>query len=399
MHKAEYTDRIEIVEGKVARVTRADFKKYSEDVYLETENKGECYCRYVGFSCYCGYGVYFPGERLGYYYGNQVAEEEDFAECEELPLHAENLTTEEDKKVVTDKYPEFKYVLKKWDPRTNYNLMRALKVWKEHKEVELLLACKLEQLAFSKAFYRLTDKKKKQIINYVKDKYEDLSYQFLNYKTLLHIANKNIPSEYVRSYVCILNNFKEIDKETIKYLLKKHNKPSEIILYHDYLNMLKGSIHNAEDEYWKFPKDLRASHNRLIEEISKAEKLKNLETDKAYKKVVKKFLKFNSENYKGYSIYIPKDIEDISFQATALNQCLITCNYPKRVIDKKCCLVFIRQNDVPIATAEITPEREIKQFYANEKDRYNCKPSDEVRAVFMDWFNKSAIYKTKKKTA
>lgn len=51
----------------------------------------------------------------------------------------------------------------------------------------------------------------------------------------------------------------------------------------------------------------------------------------------------------------------------------------------ECVLVFVQKNGEPIATAELKKGNKIGQFYANELDRDNCLPTDEVRAVMNKW--------------
>ena len=57
---------------------------------------------------------------------------------------------------------------------------------------------------------------------------------------------------------------------------------------------------------------------------------------------------------------------------------------------KKYLIAFIRQEGKPIATAQLYAGEKIGtwrigQFYANELDRSNCRPSDEVQAAFNKW--------------
>lgn len=87
----------------------------------------------------------------------------------------------------------------------------------------------------------------------------------------------------------------------------------------------------------------------------------------------------------GYSVYVPDSVNEIAEQASKLHQCLVQCDYIQQVIDGHCLLVFIRKNGEPVATAEILSGDRIGQFYADELDRNNCLPTEEVRKVFNRW--------------
>ena len=134
--------------------------------------------------------------------------------------------------------------------------------------------------------------------------------------------------------------------------------------------------------------DLQKKHDELREEVQQLKAMKRIEELKLkqekYSKVVKKLLKLKLES-DGYSVYIPETIEEINAHATALHQCLITADYVSKVIRKECLLVFVRKGDTPIATAQVNKDDSIGQFYADELDRSNCLPTDEVRAVMNKW--------------
>ena len=74
-------------------------------------------------------------------------------------------------------------------------------------------------------------------------------------------------------------------------------------------------------------------------------------------------------------------------QAEALHQCIVSCGYMGRVADGKCVIVFVRKGGVPVATAEILKGNRIGQFYADEHDRDDCLPSEEVRTALEKWLN------------
>jgi hypothetical protein len=133
---------------------------------------------------------------------------------------------------------------------------------------------------------------------------------------------------------------------------------------------------------------LQKKHDELREEVAKINELKRLEKlrekQEKYGKAVKKLigLKFDIN---GYSVFVPENVEEISRQADALHQCLITADYVSKVINKECILVLVQKDGVPIATCQLLKGNKIGQFYADELDRSNCLPSDEVREVMNKW--------------
>ena len=75
-----------------------------------------------------------------------------------------------------------------------------------------------------------------------------------------------------------------------------------------------------------------------------------------------------------------------------MHQCLITCDYHIKYANSEKILVFIKRNNKPYATAEITKDKQVKQFYLNEKNRDKCHPNDTLREklnMFLGTFPKT----------
>lgn len=103
-------------------------------------------------------------------------------------------------------------------------------------------------------------------------------------------------------------------------------------------------------------------------------------------------------NYDGYSIFVPQDVLTIEKQAKDLHQCLVYAGYIDKVINKKCLLVFVQKDGKSIATAELYPDNKLGQFYADELDRKNCRPTQEVKKAFNKWLeNKIKLEAEQKK--
>ena len=253
-----------------------------------------------------------------------------------------------------------------------------------------MLAAGFENVALNKSFWRYSEKKRKEIVEFLKaaDK-RILKYSLAD---VLIMLNNHISFDEFNTY----NSFyykSKLSYPAFKYLQKKKMLDyNGVSLYCDYKSLLKQTNHKGE--YWLFPKDLEKKHDELREEVARikaleeAEKLKTKQKD--YLKAIKKWLG-SEQTIDGFTIYVPDDVLDIKFQAEYLHQCLISCDYISKVINQRCVLVFIRKGNKPIATAELLNGNKIGQFYANELDRSNCLPSPKVKAVMNKWLENKRV--------
>lgn len=386
MFVCDYEDRITIVYDKLCRVITATAKRKGYqyktlDVYREFET-GECECRNLYFSMYGGYRVSFPGDVDCY---RNITELQFYDNCNKIKCFPCRPLEESEKDLIISHYPDFKYVLQKWNARTE-NVFIALSFWKEHKEIELMLAAGLENIALNKAFWKYTEKKRKEIVSFLVK--SDERFKKLYLKDLLTVIKNKITYEDFMEYKNWFCSNKT-SYDGFRYLQKKGIADySGAVLYQDYKSLLRQTKHDKKSNYWLYPKDLQKKHDELREEVARINALKDKEKLKLkqedYIKAVKKWLD-TSKEIDGYSIFVPEDVTEFQFQAEYLHQCLISCDYVSKVIRKECVLVFIRKNDLPIATVQLLKDKKIGQFYADEHDRQNCLPSDEVRAVFNKW--------------
>lgn len=406
MYVCTYTDRVEIKYGKLVRIVNAmpiskSYKGKSLDVYREFED-GKCQCRNLYLSMFC-YRVGIPNE-LNSLYANGTCsfmqKLEKWCNLERLEgfISHSNRPSENDIHTICSKYPEFIYIAKVYKGSI-YGLMDILDIWKKHKEVEYLYKGGWLLLVHNRNFWNMSEQKRKEVVKYLrsnpssKKMYLRDIYILLKYK----ITEKEL-AHYTETTDC------KIKYDVFKYLEKCGlDDYNGMVLYKDYWRLLLQTNHNKKDSYWRFPKNLAKKHNELLKEVEQYNLLKESEKlrpkQERYYKAVKKLLKFKKE-IDGYCVYIPETVADISYQARALNQCLIQCDYISKVINKECVLVFIRKNDVPIATAQLLKGDKIGQFYADELDRNNCLPTDEVRAVMNKWIEwKKNSVETKRRAA
>lgn len=390
MDICDFEDRLEMIGGELVRIVNAESRKNpskSLDVYREHEN-GETECRNLYYSMY-GYRVGFPGDVNSLYgrsgIGAFVEGLEEYGECHKICSFLSRKINDVERRAICMKYPEFKYVLNKWSGSIASTL-DALRIWKDHREIELVLAAGFEKVALNKAFWRLTEKKRRELACFMRKNPRCKGWSLVD----IQAVNKhgyNVVS-YSR-YRGFRNRYRKISYELYRYLMRIGMADlSGIQLYRDYHNLLVQTRHDSEDAYWKFPKDLQGKHDELRDEVARIQALRDAEKlrekQSAYVKAVRKMLRYDME-ISGYRVFVPDSVSEIKRQADALHQCLIAADYVSQVIKKKCVLVFIQKDGEPVATCQLLKNDKIGQFYADELDRNNCLPSDEVRAVMNKW--------------
>ena len=384
---------------KLERVVKYSYKNKHLN-FFKTDEDGISYCRNLYYSPLAHYTLCFPGEYNNWYYDIEAVE--DYAPFKynfDFPSNLE--LSQKEEKIILSSYPSFSYLLTKLKNKNLYTksyIFEVLTIWKKFPKIELLLAEGFFKVAFSKQFYKLSLNTQKSIIKLLLK--QKKNYSIKECLLVLKAQKKfNLKDSEIDSFIsfCQCKRFKNcFDFETFRYL-NKNNLCSYcgFSLYEDYLYMLKITNRNENDPYWKFPKNLKEKHDLLSDEIEREKELEDKEKNRIkqekYFSVISPLLKYNNFNFEGYEIYIPKKIKDVQFQADNLHQCLISCDYVSRVINKGCVLVFIRKKGKPIATVEVKKNNVIGQFYLDEKDRNNCMPSDELRTIFSSWLKNKNI--------
>lgn len=411
---ARYTDRLEVEWGKPVRIVTAHpiNKKYEMeefDFYKELHD-GNAYCRNLYSSCMNGWRIAFPGHPLGGYYGSGLAQLEEWNSLtKKINCFSSHKLTEGESNCLIWHYPDFRYVLKKWSGSLQ-EAMEVLSIWLEHPEIELLLSAGYTNIAFSHAFWRLTEKKRKDICRWLR------AHDFKNY-TISEVQQRikwHLEDEEWKAFEDWNNSHFgiKVGYELYKYLKKQEEKLSEADKYQfgkwiketysDYKKSFESpyNFHDFKDDYWKYPKDLFAFHTRVNEEINTAIQVERNERAieaakkeksciRRLKRVADKYAPYNAE-LDGYSIFFSGNMKDWNYQAKELHQCIVASGYYRRMANKECLIAFIRQEGIPVATAQLYAGEKIGtwrigQFYANELDRTNCRPSEEVQAVFNKW--------------
>ena len=408
-HHCEYVDRIEIEydyetdRSFLVRYVNAKYKNNSLDVMMEYEpgiTPNRFFYRNIEFFNMGGYLVTFPGEqeRMRYCDGKRTVKLEDWEESiHEYNLWCSNKVTQYSINRVLEVYPDFKYVAKKIPNEISTKLLlEILYCWKEHPECEGLIAIGLYKIALNKSLYKLTLPKRKQVINFIlknKDNPKiNMFWDGFKLKDIQTIHKYNMTldeyydyKEHSISYYVKSKNWYggwcRCDVPTWRYLRKKfgtgENKkvPSDIVSYYfDYIDMATRVGHNMEDPYWRFPSDMYKQHDKVQEELKNvAQSAEGLVSD-YFKAVMQPLAKKFDKEIDGYKIFIPTEYEQIQKQCDALFQCLIRNNFIYSVIQQNEILVFIWKNGKPHATAQVFYDKEVGQFYADERGHSTICP-------------------------
>ena len=407
----KWTDRLEIQNGHVVRVLTAEWYEERLDVYRENDD-GLSQKRNLYRCMYFGWSVAFPG--LPMFAHSRKSDPPAYLEnWESLPKYmcfGGGLLTDREREMVCEVYPDFKYLLKKFNVERRYELMEILVMWKKHPELELILSAGYVKVGMSEAFWKLSEKKKKEVCRFMR-----LYPQFKAFKIreILKCLKFNNPELYAEYTLYVLQNkhrymYEEISFDDFLYLKKLKGIAKDcfdteierkISIFCDVLQILERSHHNITDEYWRHPKDLIAIHDRLVAEreaVKKAEKMKELKQLASKLRGIKNKFSEYATSVNGYSIFVSVDYDEWKKQADALHQCIVASGYYEGMANGRYTIVFIQKDGLPQATAQVMPDGKINQFYANEIDRENCLPSLEIKEAFNKWLETVPKSKFKK---
>ena len=423
-HKCDYFLRFEIEnENELVLINQACYKqdyeiqdyKYKLDIYKYNLTTKKAYVRYgnVHYVNLGGWLVDFPNEkcktRYGYYYGYNsqipLCDYEETSRINGLEYGRLEMSYDRVKELFLKSKPELKYLLNKIDfynPRmTIWKLLDLIDIWYLHpSEVETLAYLGFYNIATNKSLYRLGKAKKKEIINALKYFNDDRG--MLSLITVQNFIKSGMKYEEWYTYMC-WNNWRTQgryidDIETFRYCQRKN---IDKYRYHDMLTMAKNQGHDIEDEYWKYPNDPNAMHDRLLEtkqELERIEREKEQEREKQYwmqlKKIaVKNKLDSGVDLGNGYTLFMPYEYEQYKRSADELHQCILASKYYSKVAQGKSLLIMIWHDGKPSSTCEIDFDKKILQHYGNELNREDCKPTEYEQEAIKQFL---ATFKPKK---
>lgn len=420
----DWQDRLVIGDdGMIWRILRAFYykKNYACEIDVYKENElGEAACQNLYTSCWGGYAVAFPGfpmnqNKNSYWYNDEIVEGEmGFEECKLCNVGTSSYTFDKDLELVYSKYPDFRYVVEKYPKarKSNAELMKILRMWIKHPQLELVLACGYYDIGMNGNFWRMNKENQKKVCLFMRKNPKYCGAKLNDLRKGLKIGEPQLYLEFCndvdwwrRNKSRSVYSFDDgvlITFADYKYLvieLQKTVAPTfaDLISYYwDFLKMLKKTNH-LNDEYWRHPKDLEKMHNKAMREIEAIELAKKIAEQKAkqkefeektkqIQKICKRF-SYKTSKIDGYDIFVTSNFADWETQAETLNQCILTAGYYERMANKECVIVFIQKDGIPQATAEIKKDGTLGQFYADERDREDCLPNAEIKNAFNKWFN------------
>lgn len=422
MHRIEkFEEEVFLEDARVTRLVYGIWKGNKVAIYKEDDDENyfikNCDCVFMN-----GWMMSVPGETYRQYGQTYTVRDEEWYRIRE-PLE---WSAYENRKALIAKagelavelYPSFKYVLKKWKAKTTCQLIEALTIWKEHPDIEFLLALGFENIAFSPAFYRLSDAKKKVYCKWMR---ENPTRNQVTYKTLQTIICHKLSWNEWKDYQEFINqaNYSKsisISYPIYKYLATQISKlpnnwsPNEIVReWGDYKTMAIRAGHNLKEDYWKWPSNLVKAHDKCMEEVARIEEAERIAKQKAeaeenrknaarLKAIARKF-KNIPEKIDGFSIFISTDYEEWKRQADVLHQCICSGGYYQKVLHGECTIIFIQKDGIPQATAQIMANGKLNQFYADEHSGTpgGSLPSPEIKAAFNKWLDMVPKSKFKKR--
>jgi len=287
----------------------------------------------------------------------------------------------DDKCTILEKYPDFKWVLAKVNWSIS-NIFKALPLWKKNPRLmETLVSMDCGLLALNGSMY--TAKDPWSIVKWVSRNMDCKSMDLRDIRLIM----KGYDRDTVESYRGTTSKWNYINIDEWIYLFNSHLGPS---YYNDYRRMCQKAGHDFKDPYWRYPKDLKKAHDKVMRECKRIDDLKRkAEAEKKlndYTETVRKFLGKTLDTG-SIRVFIPKDIDTIDTHARKLHQCLMSADYVSKVVKGQCVLVFIEKAGKPYATCELKPKGKryaIGQFYGNERLKdYHAK--DDARNALNEW--------------
>jgi hypothetical protein len=405
MVRAQYHNHIRIEDGHVVRYVCAVWPATRKreggelDVY-RIDDEGREEVRNLCYIPICGYMV-DPPEKGYKPYPWSVTYTSCKAFKEDNVGHFDWSAKEGLEKMV-QVYPEFRYTLQKAGEVRLAEAMRLLIDWKKEPKTELLVGAGYKRLIHNGNFARMTPTKQKEVLSFIR---KTEGAELWTLQKVLFVLNKRGTAEDFdawQKFKLLYGNFTYFcDFRWFKKYGPDHDL---LVRYNDYMNMAKRCGHNLKEDYWKYPSDINKAHDKVMNELKRVLKLEKQAREERAREIAK--IKKNKSSYfakisaifdgktarkNGFIAFVPANITAVIKQAKALNQCLMTCDYPGKMARKECLLVFIAdRKGNPIATAELTKQGKVNQFYGDEKNRdiKIMKPGAKVHDALNSWLDK-----------
>ena len=224
--------------------------------------------------------------------------------------------------------------------------------------------------------------------------------EWLQYEEAMEIKISQESLEYLQSKKVSVSDCKDILMELksvnrmVNYMKKQHVAPSKLtITWRDYLRMAKDEGMDTSDDIVRFPKDLKARHDYLVELGNKRkdeERLKGYaKLDKQIQKRLPEAARYFWENDQ-YMIIPAGTCEELMTEGRTLHHCVgRDDHYMKKMAAGTSWILFLRKKE-NLEKAYYTVEIDMKddrvlQYYS-EFDR---QPDKEIINKVLDKFKRS----------
>ena len=370
MHQFKRTQRVRILRGRLCRevyaVTRYTAKPYA--VFREWLD-GRRESRNLYYRTVAGWLFAAPGDEdsWGSY---EVERWSDFAPKDDFCWDG---PTEDDVALLKSCRPAFRWCLDKAKGYSVAELFQLLRAFDEDPAVEHLVEAGLKSLALSDGFRSLTEGTRKAVVKW------SLANGDHPLRTALDCIREGITVDEQRGW---RTGSARYHAYKVHKWFKEHKV--HFLEYEEYLDTLRRAGKDSQDPYWGIPSDFRARRRAAERIVANLRKAETAAREKVLEGIAGRYL---GGIYEKLHVYVPGSYAAFKAQAKALDQCLITNDYPTRVANGVCVLVFIERAGKPLATAELIPSGKgwrVGQFYGDERKKdYLAGPAE--RSALKAW--------------
>ena len=284
------------------------------------------------------------------------------------------------------KCEEYKYAA--CDLFTGDCIIKYLKQYEQHPEIELLMKAGLEKLIYSKQIINKLNKDK-AFKKWLYQHKEEITYD--TYITsVLKAYNKNLTIRYVDIYDKSIKNLKRFsrlpalatdNKEKLSKYIAKNN--TNIDTYNDYIQACNYLHIDLTDTKNVFPTDFQRWHNIRIDQYAtkKAEEDAILQKElyEKFGNIANKYASLQLTENQNYICIIAKSPAELIKEGEILHHCVGRMNYDQKFVKEQTLIFFIRNkndSETPLVTIEFSlSERKILQCYAE----HDHKPNDNIQ--------------------
>ena len=292
-----------------------------------------------------------------------------------------------------EKFEEFKY--SGWQYFKGDCIIKYLKQYLMHPQIEYLIKAGLENLVFSKQIINKLEKDIKFRKWLFKNK-EDLKYNTY-IQSIITAYKNNFTIAFADSYIKVLKNAKsypnlpKLAKDNIeklgKYIAKNN---TNLNTYSDYIRACTYLNINMEDTKNVFPLDFIRLHNIRIDQYAskKAEDDEKLNKEELikFKNISNKYKDLELKSTNNYVCIIAKSKAELIKEGEILHHCVGRMNYDKKFTREESLIFFIRNSnsiETPLVTIEYNIQsRKVLQCYGN----HDSTPDDSIiKFVYNKW--------------